>query len=166
LRSVVVSLLAVIGGALGGGIVAAWFGSWFDRLNAFERSRLIVLAELMGNLASHHALCTLEPGERPVNVVYSSSAWVAHRDRLAVRAQRHQDVWLKLVIFYGTVASQPRFNQPLVEEVEEAANYAVANFDLFELGMFELVPVYGPRGAYNTWRERHRRKLNASPSAS
>ena len=37
--------------ALGGGVIATWLGSWLEHLRRFESSRLIVLAELMGNYA-------------------------------------------------------------------------------------------------------------------
>ncbi len=147
--------------ALGGGIAATWFDSWFNRLAAHERARLIVLAELMANLAIHHSFDMLGPDERPVYVVYSSSAWLTQRERLAVRSQRYPDVWSALYTFYGIVTSLPRFSEPLEESVEQSITYAIANFDLLELSTLELVPVYGPRRAYAVWGERRRRKVSA-----
>jgi hypothetical protein len=157
----VVNVLAVIVAALGGGIIAAWIGSWFDRLAALETARLVVLAELMANLAIHHSFDMLEPDERPAHVIYSSSAWLTHRDRLAVRFQRYPDLWSALYTFYGIVTSLPRYSEPLEESVEQSITYAIANLDLLELSTLELVPVYGPRRAYTRWRERRRREVSA-----
>jgi hypothetical protein len=151
-----VTVLAVVVAALGGGIVAAWVGSWFERLAAFEDARLIVLAELMGDLASHHALDITPPEDR-LPVVYSTSAWVTHRERLAVRAQRHPDLWSAVGSFYTVVGSTPGFGGLLEQSMEESATFAVANFDLLELSTLELVPVYGPRRAWRMSRERRRR---------
>jgi hypothetical protein len=151
------TVLAVIVAALGGGVVAAWVGSWFDRLAALEIARLLVLGELMANLAIHHSLDMLKPGDKPAGVVYSSSAWLTHRDRLAVRSQRQPELWSALTTFYGIITSLPQLGEPLEKNVEWSITYAIANLDLLEPGTLELVPVYGPRRAYTIWRERRRR---------
>jgi hypothetical protein len=152
------TVFAVIAAALGGGIVAAWLGSWFDRLSALEVARLVVLGELMANLAIHHSFDLLGPDEIPPQVHYSTSAWLTHRD--------YPDVWLQLGTFYGVVASIPGYSQQLDPNTEKSITYAVANLDVLELTPFELVPVYGPRRAYSIWRERRRRaKESAQPAA-
>jgi hypothetical protein len=147
----VIALLAV---ALGGGIVAALLGSWFDRLSALEVARLVVQAELMANLAAHHAFAAIGPDDEAPHVQYSTSAWLTHRDRLAIRAQRFPDVWQALTNFYALVLALPYDSSPLDESSEAQASYAVANLDVLEPSTFELVPVYGPRRAWAIWRER------------
>jgi hypothetical protein len=151
-----VTALAIVVAALGGGIVAAWVGSWFNRLAAFEDARLVVFAELMGNLAIHHAIENTPPAER-VPVLYATSAWLTHRERLAVRAQRDPDLWQAVAGFYTVVDSTPGYRGPLDETTEKSVTYAVANFVALELSTLELVPVYGPRRAWRMSRQRRHR---------
>jgi hypothetical protein len=116
---------------------------------------------LIANLAIHHSFDVVEPDERPAQVNYSSSAWLTHRDRLAVRSQRYPDVWSALGTSYSIVMGVPSSGQ-LAESVEQSITYAVANFDLLDLSTLEAVPVYGPRRAYTMWRERRSRRVAAN----
>jgi hypothetical protein len=94
-------------------------------------------------------------------VRYSTSAWLTHRDRLAIRAQRFPELWQALNNFYALVIALPFDSGPLDAGSEEWATYAVANPDLLAPSTLELVSVYGPRRGWATWRERRRRR--ASP---
>lgn len=150
------SVLALLAVALGGGIVAALLGAWFERLSALEVARLLVQAELLANLAAHNSFALLGPDDDAPHVDYSTSAWVTHSARLAVRAQRYPDVWSSLISLYGVMTVIPYQTGPLEASTAERANYAVANIDALELRALELVPVYGPRRAWVIWRERRR----------
>lgn len=152
------SVLAFLAVALGGGIVAALLGSWFDRLSALEVARLLVRAELIADLAAHHSFAVLGPHDEAPPVRYSTGAWLAHRDRLAIRAQRYPDVWDALSSFYGIMTVVPYQDAPLEASSLESLNYSVANIDALEPRTLELVPVYGPLRAWSIWRERRRAK--------
>ena len=133
--------------ALGGGVVASLLDSWVTRLTRFEVARHIIQAELQANVAIHHTFDELPREQWPPDASYSIEAWLAHRDGLALRAQRDPVLWQKLVALYAVIGTLRTTRGRLDQDTYANLAYAISNIDTLRLGVLERMPVYGPRSS-------------------